>query len=232
MRTGRKWDEIREPKIQTEFCPNSDGSVLFEMGGTGIICAASISNEVPSHAESSGKGWLTAEYSLLPYSTSPRTKRSILKKDGRSVEIQRLIGRSLRGIIDLGKIPGYTITIDCDVLKADGGTRTASITGSYIALKMAVDKMLKLGLIDMNPLYGNIAAISVGYLNNNLLLDLDYSEDSKADVDLNIVMDDKFNLIEIQGTAEKETFTIKQLNQMIELAQKGITELINFQNKF
>jgi len=167
---------------------------------------------------------------MLPYSTKSRTKREFMKRDGRSVEIQRLIGRSLRAGINLGKFQGYSIFIDCDVIQADGGTRTASITGGYIAMKLAVERMLREGLITENPLTGNIAAISVGIVDGELLLDLDYSEDSHADVDMNIVMNSKFDLIEIQGTGEQTSFSISMMNSMVETAKRGIEELINIQN--
>jgi len=230
IRNFRKDNDIRNVKITRDFCPNSYGSVLLEMEKTRIICAVSVNNKVPDHASNKGTGWLTAEYSLLPYSTANRTARPILKKDGRSVEIQRLIARSIRGIIDLTKIQGINITIDCDVLQADGGTRTASITGAYIALKIAVQRLLTEGLISENPLYGNVAAISVGYVDSELLIDLDYSEDRIASVDMNVVMNDKYEMIEIQGTGESGTFSADQLNSMVKLAQKGIKELIDIQN--
>jgi ribonuclease PH len=229
LRENRKWNEIRKPGLKLNFCENSDGSVLISMGNTKIICAAGITEGVPPHAEAKGHGWLTAEYTMLPYSTSPRSKRELIKKDGRSVEIQRLIGRSLRTIVDLKKLQNYTITIDCDVLQADGGTRTASITGASIALHLAISKMLKTKMIKNNPLLGKVAAISIGYVKGKLLMDLDYSEDREADVDMNIVMDDDFNIIEIQGTGEKLAFSVEQLGEMVETAKSGITELFSIQ---
>ncbi|MCP4129626.1 MAG: ribonuclease PH [bacterium] len=231
-KSEREKNRIRKPNIKPDFCPNSYGSVLMEMGDTRIICAVSVDSNVPDHAVGRGTGWLSAEYSLLPYSTPRRVKRNLLKRDSRSVEIQRLIGRSLRGVTDLAKIPGVSITVDCDVLQADGGTRTASITGAFIALKLAVRRMLQEKMIDKDPILSNIAAISAGYVDNELLLDLDYSEDSRADVDMNIVMDGDLNLIEIQGTGEKTSFTIAQLNDMVDLAAQGIKELVALQNRF
>ena len=232
MRHLRKHSEIRKPVVNLDFCQNSYGSVLFEMGNTKIICAVSISNDVPEHAKIKGNGWLTAEYSILPYSTNPRTKRDLFKKDGRSVEIQRLIGRSFRNVIDLSLIKDYLITIDCDVLQADGGTRTASITGGFIALKLGISRMIQEGKISVNPLLSNIAAISTGIVKGEMLLDLDYNEDHQADVDLNIVMDKNFSLIEIQGTGEQYSFTHEQLNSMIDLAKSGIGDLFQVQNKY
>ncbi len=202
------------------------------MGDTRIICAAYVSDDVPDHARNKGTGWLTAEYTLLPYSTRPRTKRRTSSPDGRSVEIQRLIGRSLRRVVDLGKLAGYSITVDCDVLQADGGTRTASITGGCIALRLAAAKMVSEGLLPESPIAGNVAAISVGYVGGELMLDLDYSEDSAADVDMNIVMDHEFNLVEVQGTGERSSFSRRQLDEMIDLATHGIGELFEIQNRY
>lgn len=221
---------IRETSVIKDFCPNSYASVLISMGNTRVICAASIDQNVPEHAKIKNTGWLTAEYTMLPYSTKGRTKREFMKRDGRSVEIQRLIGRSLRAGIDLGKLQGYSVFIDCDVIQADGGTRTASITGGYIAMKLAVERMRREGLIDVNPLTGNIAAISVGIVEGELLLDLDYSEDSRADVDMNIVMNSSYDLIEIQGTGEQAPFSISLMNSMVDTAKRGIEELISIQN--
>jgi ribonuclease PH len=169
---------------------------------------------------------------MLPYSTLTRINREFTKRDGRSIEIQRLVGRSLRAAIDLSKIPGYSIMIDCDVIQADGGTRTASITGGFIALKRAVDKMLKEGLIDSNPIITNVAAVSVGIIDNTIHLDLDYEKDSRADVDMNIVMNGNFDFIEIQGTGEQTSFSNDQLNQLLKTAEGGIRELISIQNLY
>jgi ribonuclease PH len=222
----------REITVQTDFCKNAYGSVLFGTGDTKVICAVNIAEDVPDHAKKKNTGWLSAEYTMLPYSTSSRTKREFMKRDGRSVEIQRLIGRSLRAGIDLAKIPGYSIYVDCDVIQADGGTRTASITGGYIAMKLAVDRMIKEGLIRENPLISNIAAVSVGVIEGEVHLDLDYEKDSKADVDMNIVMNGNFEFIEIQGTGEQASFSRSQLDEMLKAAETGIRELIAVQNLY
>jgi len=221
---------IRKVEVITDFCPHAMGSVLFSAGNTRVICAATVTGDVPEHAAKKNEGWLTAEYTMLPYSTPSRKKRDTIKRDGRSVEIQRLIGRSLRAAVDFSMIPGISMVIDCDVVQADGGTRTASITGGYIAMKLAFNKMLQSKMISANPLTTNIAAISVGIVNNELLLDLNYSEDSRASVDMNIVMDGSFNLIEIQGTGEQAPFSIKSMNQMVDLACSGIVRLFEIQN--
>jgi len=223
---------IREISVQTDFCKNACGSVLFGMGNTRVICAVNYSSDVPDHAKIEDKGWLTAEYTMLPYSTISRKKREFNKRDGRSIEIQRLIGRSLRAAIDLSKIPGYSFYIDCDVVQADGGTRTAAITGGYIALKLALNRMFDEGLIIVNPLVTNIAAVSVGLINSEIHLDLDYEKDSKADVDMNIVMNGNYDFIEIQGTGEQSSFSYDQLNGMLEAARTGIKELIDIQNQY
>lgn len=222
----------REITVQTDFCKNAYGSVLFGMGDTKVICAVNIAEDVPDHAKKKNNGWLSAEYTMLPYSTSSRIKREFTKRDGRSVEIQRLVGRSLRAGIDLSKIPGYSIYVDCDVIQADGGTRTASITGGFIALKLAVNRMLREGLILENPLISNIAAVSVGVIDNEIYLDLDYEKDSRADVDMNIVMNGEFEFIEIQGTGEQTSFSGKQLAEMLKAAETGIRELVAVQNLY
>ncbi len=230
MRNSRNFNSLRDISVTRDYCPETYGSVLFQAGNTRVICAVSLSREVPQHAAAKGNGWLSAEYTMLPYSTSPRSKREFLKRDGRSIEIQRLIGRSLRCALDLGKIEGFLLEIDCDVLTADGGTRTAAITGSYIALKLAVERMLAEDLIPESPLVDNVAAVSVGYVENRLLLDLDYSEDRNADVDMNIIMNSSHHLIEIQGAGEGSTFTRDQLLELLALGEKGIDELIAIQN--
>ena len=229
-RNSRTSSDIRKPRVVPDFTTGAWGSLLFEMGNTRIICAASCDTLVPEHAAKKGSGWLTAEYTMLPYSTNPRTKRELIKKDGRSVEIQRLIGRSLRQAVDLSLMEGVSITVDCDVVSADGGTRTAAITGGFIALKFAVRRLLAEGLLKQDPIVANVAAISVGIIDDELLLDLDYSEDSRADVDMNIVMDSNRKLIEIQGTAEGAPFSIERMNEMVHLAFSGIEELIGLQN--
>lgn len=231
-RSSRTNSSIREISVLPDFCPNAAGSVLFGMGNTRVICAVHVSDEVPQHAAAKNQGWLSAEYTMLPYSTASRKPREFQKRDGRSVEIQRLIGRSLRAGIDLSKIPGVSMSVDCDVVEADGGTRTAAITGAYLAMMLAVKKSMNTGIITANPLTKNIAAVSVGIVAGELLLDLDYSEDSKADVDMNIVMTDSFELVEIQGTGEGAVFTIDEMNRLVALSQEGISQLIEIQKRY
>ncbi len=228
-RNGRRNDGLRPVSATLEYKTAGEGAVMFAMGETRVLCAASVSRMVPDHAAGRGWGWITAEYTMLPYSTSPRTERRVLRPDGRAVEIQRLVGRSLRSVADLSKLDGYAITVDCDVMKADGGTRTAAITGGFIALRMAVDGLLAGGGLALDPLQGSVAAVSAGLVDGKTLLDLDYSEDSRASVDMNIVMDDRFNFIEVQGTGEKCSFSRKELDTMIEMAEKGIRKLFEVQ---
>ncbi|MGM0508241.1 MAG: ribonuclease PH [Fusobacteriota bacterium] len=229
----RKRDEIRNVKITTGYVKYPEGSVLIEAGDTKVICNATVEDRVPYFLRGQGKGWLTAGYSMLPRATESRTRReaSVGKQKGRTIEIQRLIGRSLRTAIDLEKLGEKTITIDCDVIQADGGTRTASITGGYIALELAINKLLSQGEIEENPLISNVAAISVGVVYNTTLLDLKYTEDFKADVDMNVIMNDQGEFIEIQGTGEEATFDREELNQLLDLAEKGTRELIEIQKK-
>lgn len=232
MRKNRKHNELRKFEIQTNYTPNPDGSVLVSCGDTKVICTAMIEEKVPFFIKGTSAGWLSCEYSMLPGSTNSRKIRDSSKGkiDGRSQEIQRLIGRSLRSCIDLKVLGERTIWIDCDVISADGGTRTASINGAFVALKLAVDKALKANVIKKNPILNNVAAISVGIVNDENLLDLEYSEDSIAEVDLNLVMNDKMEIVEIQGTAEGETFNRTQLNELLDLAELGIREIIDIQN--
>ncbi|HPB84058.1 MAG TPA: ribonuclease PH [Spirochaetota bacterium] len=231
-RITRDTSSIRTVNVRRDFCPASDGSVLFEMGNTRVICAAHVSDDVPQHAKEKGTGWVTAEYSMLPYSTSPRSPRRLARPDGRSVEIQRLIGRSLRRSVDLKKLAGYSIIVDCDVLQADGGTRTAGITGGFIALNLAISGMIEKGMLHETPVIAGVAAVSVGFVENELLLDLEYSEDSQADVDMNVVMDSNYNLVEIQGTGENTSFSFAQLDEMLSLAKKGIEQLFAIQKEY
>ena len=228
----RENSSIRNIEVIPDFCPHAMGSVLFSAGNTRVICAVTITPDVPDHAMKKNEGWLSAEYNMLPYSTLSRKKRETIKRDGRSVEIQRLIGRSLRAGVDLSLIPGVSVFIDCDVLQADGGTRTASITGGFIAMKLAFSKMLNQGMLSLNPVKTNIAAISVGIVDNSLLLDLDYSEDSRAMVDMNIVMDGDFNLVEIQVAGEQASFSVQKMNDMVELARTGIARLFEIQSRY
>ncbi|HSV96055.1 MAG TPA: ribonuclease PH [Spirochaetota bacterium] len=228
-RDGRGDDELRPVSATRDIQTAGEGALLFAMGETRVLCAASVSRTVPDHAAAKGWGWITSEYTMLPYSTSPRTERRALRPDGRAIEIQRLVGRSLRSGADLSKLEGYSITVDCDVMKADGGTRTAAITGGFIVLRMAVDALLAKGGLSHDPLQTSVAAVSTGLVDGRMLLDLDYSEDSRASVDMNIVMDDRFNFIEVQGAGEMTSFSRKELDSMIELSEKGIRELFEVQ---
>lgn len=225
---GRSFNELRAVKITTGYIMYPEGSVLIEMGNTKVICNASVEERVPSFKKESGEGWVTAEYSMLPRATSDRTQRDInkLKQNNRSVEIQRLIGRAIRAVVDFKALGERTITLDCDVIQADGGTRTASITGSFIALALACHKLLAEGLIDKMPITAYVAAISVGIVNEKTLLDLCYAEDSHAKVDMNVVMTDQGEFIEVQGTGEEAPFSRVALNELLDIAQKGIEELI------
>jgi ribonuclease PH len=230
---GRDFDEIRPVTIETDFTEVPEASVLICMGKTRVMCTASVESKVPrwlEHAEPP-KGWVTAEYSLLPGSTAPRFRRERRKVGGRTKEIQRLIGRSLRAICDLEKLPGHTIWLDCDVLQADGGTRTASVTGAFVALTLACGRLLERGAIDEMPIRENIAAISCGVVDGNVLLDLPYEEDSKADVDMNVVMTGAGQFVELQGTGEEATYSHEQLLALIEVANKGIAELSKVQRQ-
>ncbi|MFH1729251.1 MAG: ribonuclease PH [Pseudomonadota bacterium] len=230
---NRKNDEIRKCIIEPDYIIHPTGSCLISLGNTKVICSAMVDKEVPKWLEGKGKGWLTSEYSLLPYSTHDRNQRESSKGKigGRTYEIQRLIGRALRGIIDLKKLGERTIWIDCDVIQADGGTRTAAITGSFVALSLAIKKLLKDGLIKENPILHNLAAISVGLKNKAVILDLNYEEDSSCDVDMNIVMTGNNEFIEVQGTAENKPFTSEQLYEMLNIAKNGIHNLFNIQNE-
>ena len=212
---------------------HAEGSVLIEIGDTKVICSASVEERVPQFLRHTGKGWITAEYSMLPRSTHTRTSRDSLtgRGSGRTFEIQRLIGRSLRSVTVLNGFRERTIWIDCDVIQADGGTRTASITGAYVALVDAFRKMVKNGLIEKVPLKDSVAAISVGKVEGKVLLDLNYEEDSRAEVDMNVVMTGHGKFVEIQGTAEEAVFTRKEMDELTALAQKGIKELTRIQKK-
>lgn len=230
---ARNTNELRQIKVTKDFNIYAEGSVLMEFGNTKVICTASVSEKVPPFLKNQGKGWLTAEYSMLPRATGERNTREAAKGklSGRTMEIQRLIGRALRAAIDLDKLGERTITIDCDVIQADGGTRTTSISGGFIALALAIKKLLKEGIIKENPIISNVAAISVGIVNNTPMLDLKYSEDSIAEVDMNIIMNGKGEFVEVQGTGEEATYTRAQLNQLIDLAEEGIKDIIEIQNK-
>ncbi len=225
---GREFNQIRRVKIERNYINYAEGSCLIELGNTRVICTASVEESVPAFLKGSGTGWVTAEYGMLPRSCQVRVPRS--KSSGRTYEIQRLVGRSLRAVTEMGDLGERTIWIDCDVIQADGGTRTASITGSFIALADSLIKLNEAGLIQTIPLKDSVAAISVGIVNKELLLDLTYDEDSHADVDMNVVMTDKDEFIEIQGTAERFPFKKEQMDKLLELAKTGILYLIDIQH--
>ena len=229
---GRSLDQLRPITITRDFTCYAEGSVLIEFGNTKVICNASIEAGVPSFLRGKETCWITAEYGMLPRSTGSRMQReaSQRKQGGRTMEIQRLIGRSLRSSINMDLLGENTIVIDCDVIQADGGTRTASITGGYVALEDAVNSAINEGLIESNPIKEMIASVSVGIQEGNAVLDLNYKEDSTAETDMNVVMNNKNNFIEIQGTSEKRPFTYQELERMLDLAKKGISELFEYQN--
>lgn len=233
---GRQAGQLRPVTFEANIAPHATGSVLVSFGLTRVICAATIEPKVPSWMRQQGikGGWLTAEYSLLPYSTHERKQRDISrgKLDGRTVEIQRLIGRALRAVIDLQKLGDNTLWIDCDVLQADGGTRTASITGAYLAARLAVQKLIDEKRLLANPLNDSVAAVSAGVFDGRELLDLDYSEDKDAEVDFNIVMTGQGQFVEVQGSGEEATFSNDQLQSLLGLAQKGLKELSALQTAF
>ena len=230
---GRAPDELRPVHITPGFLPYAEGSVLIQMGNTRVVCAASLEDRVPPFLRNSGQGWLTAEYAMLPRATQTRTSREIGRggPSGRTHEIQRLIGRSLRAIADLKVLGERTITIDCDVLQADGGTRTAAITGAFVAFALASKHLLKSGKIQRSIFTDQVAAISVGIVGNTPLLDLKYDEDSHAEVDMNVVCTGDGRFIELQGTAEREPFSRAQMDELVALASRGIETLIAIQKK-
>ncbi len=233
---GRRADQLRTVTFEANIAPHATGSVLVSFGHTRVICAATIEPKVPTWMRQQGikGGWLTAEYSMLPYSTHDRKQRDISKGkiDGRTVEIQRLIGRSLRAVVDLNKLGNNTLWIDCDVLQADGGTRTASITGAYLATRLAVQKLLDAKRLAENPVIDSVAAVSVGIFQARELLDLCYVEDKDAEVDFNVVMTGKGQFVEVQGSGEESTFSYEQLQSLIALSQKGLKELAVQQTAF
>ncbi len=230
--SGRQTDELRAVTITRNYTCHAEGSVLIACGNTKVLCTASVESRVPPFLRGSGEGWVTAEYGMLPRSTGSRMRReaSAGKQGGRTLEIQRLIGRSLRAVVDRAALGEHTITVDCDVLQADGGTRTASITGAYVALVDACQWLLSNGKIKKNPLHGQIAAVSVGIYKNTPVLDLDYPEDSCAETDMNVVMNDGGGFIELQGTAEGHAFRKDELDQLLALAEKGINSLLKAQS--
>jgi len=231
--SGRAPDQIREIKLTRDYTCHAEGSVLVEFGKTRVICTVSIEDRVPGFLKGKGQGWLTAEYGMLPRSTGSRMRREATQSSqgGRTMEIQRLIGRSLRSVVDLKKIGERTLTIDCDVIQADGGTRTASITGAYVALVDAVRSLQYEKLLKEDPVNSALASVSVGIYKGTAVLDLDYAEDSNAETDMNVVMNDDGHFIEVQGTAEGHAFSAEELNEMMVLAQKGINELFEHQRE-
>ncbi len=229
--SARAADELRPVKISRDYIKHADGSVLIEFGDTRVICTASVDNSVPGFLRGKGKGWVTAEYGMLPRSTGSRMRReaSSGRQGGRTLEIQRLIGRALRASINMKKLGERTITIDCDVIQADGGTRTASISGAWVALSDAIRKLLEAGELQQDPIENQVAAISVGIYEGEAVLDLDYAEDSNAETDMNVVMNDQGGFIEVQGTAETAAFSDQELSSMLELARVGINRIFDFQ---
>ncbi len=231
--SGRSPDELRPTVIQRNYTRHAEGSVLICCGETRVLCTASVDERVPPFLRGKGEGWVTAEYGMLPRSTGSRMAREAArgKQGGRTLEIQRLIGRSLRAVIDRSALGERTITLDCDVLQADGGTRTASITGAYVALVDACDWLVSRGTIRKSPVHGQVAAVSVGVFENTPVLDLDYPEDSGAETDMNVVMNDGGAFIELQGTAEGHAFRRDELDCMLDLAERGIRQLMGFQEE-
>ena len=229
--SGRVYDAMREVQIRRQFTRYAEGSVWIAMGETQVLCTASVLEKVPPFLKGKGQGWVTAEYGMLPRSTHTRSEREAAKgkQSGRTQEIQRLIGRSLRAVMNMSALGERTIQIDCDVLQADGGTRCASITGAWIAVADAVDGLLKKGLLSVNPLMDSVAAVSVGMVQGRAVLDLDYPEDSGCDADMNVVMTGAGRYVEVQGTAEGQTFDRTELNALLQLAEQGISELARLQ---
>ncbi|MDP3919394.1 MAG: ribonuclease PH [Candidatus Omnitrophota bacterium] len=230
---GRKANQLRKVKLQKSYLKFATGSCMIEMGNTRVLCTASVEEKVPPFLKNKGRGWVTAEYGMLPASCSDRIMREASKgkASGRTLEIQRLIGRSLRCIIDLKKLGERTVWIDADVIQGDGGTRTAAITGSYVALRQAIAKLMDQGLLSVSPLKDSVAAVSVGIVNKIPVLDLCYEEDSKADVDMNVVMTGKGKFVEVQGTAEGTPFVQAEMDRMLALAKRGVRELLEAQKK-
>ena len=225
--------QLRPMQLHTNYLLTAEGSVLIEAGNTRVLCAASIEDAVPSFLRNPGRGWVTAEYSMLPRATAQRTPREVAKgrQSGRTMEIQRLIGRSLRTVVDMEALGERTVTLDCDVLQADGGTRTAAITGAYVAMCIAIGKYQQFGQIKKNPIKAQVAATSVGIVGGEAMLDLCYQEDSRAEVDMNVVMTSAGKFIELQSTAEKEAFDDDQLAALIALGKKGVIELLELQRR-
>lgn len=230
--SGRTLDEMRAVRLVPSYVSHAEGSVLTEFGGTRVLVTASVERRVPPFLKGRNEGWVTAEYGMLPRATHTRSFREAVrgKQGGRTLEIQRLIGRSLRAVVDRSALGERTITVDCDVLQADGGTRTAAITGGYVALALAVEKLMGQGKLKRNPIHGQIAAISVGIYRGEPVLDLDYAEDSDAETDMNVVMNEAGGFIELQGTAEGHAFQRGELDRLLELAELGIRQLLAVQD--
>ena len=231
--SGRDADQMRVVRFTTDFTRHAEGSVLAEFGDTRVLCTASVENKVPPWLRGGGSGWVTGEYGMLPRATNTRSSREATrgKQGGRTLEIQRLIGRSLRAVVDLEALGERTVTLDCDVIQADGGTRTASISGAYVALSLAMRRMSGSKASPKNPLHGQVAAVSVGIYRGAAVLDLDYAEDSEAETDMNVVMNEAGNFIEVQGTAEGHAFTHAEFDAMLDLARKGVSEIVTAQNE-
>ncbi len=231
--SGRNPDQMRPVRFTRHYTCHAEGSVLVEFGNTKVLCTATVEDRVPPFLKGKGQGWVTAEYGMLPRSTNTRVQREAAKgkQSGRTMEIQRLIGRALRAVVDLEALGERQITLDCDVLQADGGTRTASISGAYVALQDAMASLVKQGKLKKNPIYGQVASVSVGIYQGTPVLDLDYVEDSAAETDMNIVMNDAGQFIELQGTAEGHAFRREELDAMLFLANKGIEEIMEAQNR-
>ncbi|CAN5129668.1 ribonuclease PH [soil metagenome] len=229
--SGRAFDELRKISLEPGFSRHAEGSCLVKFGDTHVLCTASVDERVPPWMRNTQRGWVTAEYGMLPRSTHTRTDREAArgKQSGRTQEIQRLIGRSMRAVVNLGAMGERQINVDCDVLQADGGTRTAAITGSWVALHFAFERLIKEGKLAVNPITGQVAAVSCGLWEGTAVLDLDYPEDSKADADANFVLTGTGGIVEVQGTAEKEQFSEAQFGELMELAKKGVTELTRLQ---
>ena len=230
---NRAPNQMRPVRITTNYLKTAEGSALIEVGNTRVLCAASIEETVPQFLRGSGRGWVTAEYSMLPRATSTRTPREVTKghPSGRTQEIQRLIGRSLRSVVDMAALGDRTIIVDCDVLQADGGTRTASITGAYVALMIALKRLVEFKALKASPVLDQVAATSVGILNGTPILDLSYDEDSTAEVDMNVVMTGSGRFVELQATAEKTPFDDSQLDQLLKIARQGVAELFDMQKQ-
>jgi len=231
--SGRNPDELRPIELVRHYTKHAEGSVLVKFGDTHVLCTASSEDRVPPFLRNMGQGWVTAEYGMLPRSTGSRMAREAARgrQGGRTMEIQRLIGRSLRAVIDLGKLGERTLTIDCDVIQADGGTRTASITGGFVAMADAVAWLMKEGMVKQNPITGQVASVSTGIYRGVPVLDLDYEEDSQAETDMNFVMNQQGDFIEVQGTAEGKAFTRDEMLQMVDLARYGVQELVSIQSQ-